>query len=168
MIKRRLTTVIVMSRSMCFTLLLLSSTVSRSQTSEVMPSFFGRDADGSKGEKVFVHTDKNSYLAGETVWFKLYTVDADNHKATPLSRLAYVEIYNSAARAVWQARVELREGLGWGSYTLPPSLASGTYVLRAYTNFMKNFDVHYFFQKIHKSFAIIYKTFVKYQVLAAF
>jgi hypothetical protein len=112
-----------------------------------MPSFFGHDAEGSKGEKVFVHTDKNSYLAGETVWFKLYTVDADNHEATPLSRVAYFEIYNSAARPVWQARVELQEGRGWGSYTLPPSLASGTYVLRAYTNFMKNFDDHYFFQK---------------------
>ena len=150
MIKCRLTTVVVMLRSICFILLHLSYAVSRSQTSEVIPSFFDRDAEGSNSEKVFVHTDKNSYLAGETVWFKLYTVDADNHKATPLSRLAYVEIYNSAARAVWQARVELREGLGWGSYTLPPSLASGTYVLRAYTNFMKNFDDHYFFQKAYR------------------
>jgi hypothetical protein len=27
-------------------------------------------------EKIFVHTDKNFYVAGEIIWFKLYTVEA--------------------------------------------------------------------------------------------
>ena len=31
-------------------------------------------------EKLYVHTDKNFYLSGEIIWFKLYNVDASFHK----------------------------------------------------------------------------------------
>ena len=30
-------------------------------------------------EKLYVHTDKNFYVAGEIMWFKLYNVNASDH-----------------------------------------------------------------------------------------
>jgi hypothetical protein len=33
-------------------------------------------------EKIFAHTDKNFYLSGEILWFKLYNVSADSLKAS--------------------------------------------------------------------------------------
>lgn len=100
-------------------------------------------------EKLFVHTDKSFYLTGETIWFKIYNVDAGSHKASAISKVAYVEILNNEGRAVLQAKIGLSEnnGNGNGSFLLPAHLATGNYLLRAYTNWMKNFDESYYFQQ---------------------
>src|ERR1700712_5610677 len=36
-------------------------------------------------EKLFVHTDKDFYLAGEICWFKLYDVEGSSHHPLDLS-----------------------------------------------------------------------------------
>jgi hypothetical protein len=98
-------------------------------------------------EKIFVHTDKSLYLAGEIVWFKLYDVDASNHKPLQLSKVAYVEILDSNNKHSLQAKIALQGGEGNGSFYLPLTLNSGNYKLGAYTNWMKNFGAEYFFEK---------------------
>ncbi|MEO6329505.1 MAG: hypothetical protein ABIO55_11250 [Ginsengibacter sp.] len=98
-------------------------------------------------EKIFVHTDKNFYVAGEIAWFKLYDVDASEHKPLELSKVAYVEIIDSANKPLLQAKIALHNSEGDGSFYLPFTLNSGNYKLRAYTRWMKNFDPGYFFEK---------------------
>lgn len=98
-------------------------------------------------EKIFTHTDKDFYMAGEILWFKLYTVDEDIHKPINLSKIAYVEMLDSANKPVLQAKIELDKGIGKGSFYLPLTLNSGNYILRAYTNWMKNAGPDYFFAK---------------------
>lgn len=99
------------------------------------------------GEKIFVHTDKSFYVAGEIIWFKLYDVDGMLYKPLDLSKLAYVEILDASNKPVLQAKIALDKGDGNGSFYLPQSFNSGNYKLRAYTNWMKNFDVDDFFEK---------------------
>src|SRR5215212_414531 len=103
-------------------------------------------------EKIFVHADKNTYLTGETIWFKLYVVDGGTHKSTGISKVAYVEIIDLENKPVLQAKIEISEGNGNGSFVLPAYLNSGNYIVRAYTNWMKNFDEDFFF---HQSIRII-------------
>ncbi|MGQ7856552.1 hypothetical protein ACUN24_20135 [Pedobacter sp. WC2501] len=98
-------------------------------------------------EKMYVHTDKESYLAGEMIWFKLYTVEAYTNRPINLSKIAYVELLDSENKAVLQAKIVMEGGNGNGYFYLPLSLRSGNFVLRTYTNWMKNFDVNYFFHK---------------------
>ena len=98
-------------------------------------------------EKLFVHTDKNFYLAGEIAWFKIYAVDASTHKPLELSKVAYVEILDSVNKRVLQAKIALDNAEGNGSFYLPPGINSGNYKLRAYTSWMKNFESEYFFEK---------------------
>ena len=98
-------------------------------------------------EKIFVHTDKDFYLAGEIIWFKLYYVEATSHVPLDLSKLAYVEIVDKDLKPVLQGKVGLNEGSGNGSFYLPASIGSGMYRLRAYTQWMKNFKTEYFFEK---------------------
>ncbi|HXB92829.1 MAG TPA: hypothetical protein VNU72_11080 [Puia sp.] len=98
-------------------------------------------------EKLFAHTDKEFYLAGEIVWFKLYVVDAAGHHLLGLSKVAYVELIPDDQRPVLQARIALTRGLGNGSFQLPFSIHSGNYTLRAYTNWMKNEGAAFFFEK---------------------
>jgi hypothetical protein len=98
-------------------------------------------------EKLYVHTDKTFYLAGETIWFKVYSVDASFHKPFPASRIAYIEIFNKDLKPVVQTKVSLLNGKGNGSFILPGSLPSGSYVFRSYTSWMKNFSSDFYFEQ---------------------
>jgi hypothetical protein len=98
-------------------------------------------------ERIYIHTDKDAYLAGEILWMKLYVVDATTHQPLALSRSAFVEILSDEQKPVLQARIPLDTGLGNGSFQLPFSLHSGNYLLRAYTNWMKNSPPDTWFEK---------------------
>lgn len=98
-------------------------------------------------EKIFVHTDKDFYLAGEICWFKLYDVDATLHRPLDLSKVACLEWLDRNNKPVLQTRIGLQEGHGDGSVYLPLTLLSGKYKLRAYTRWMKNFGAEGFFEK---------------------
>ncbi|HMH24460.1 MAG TPA: hypothetical protein VK563_21910 [Puia sp.] len=97
-------------------------------------------------EKLFVHTDKPSYLAGEICWLKIYCVDGRTHTPLELSKVAYVEILDKDDHFVLQGKIALEAAEGKGSFFLPLTLNSGNYRLRAYTNWMKNSGPDYFFE----------------------
>src|SRR6266849_1999064 len=83
-------------------------------------------------EKIFLHLDKTTYLAGELAWFKVYDVDGYLNRPMGNSGIANVEILNKDQKPVLQARIALEQGKGDGSFLLPASLASGHYTIRAY------------------------------------
>ncbi|RZK87530.1 MAG: hypothetical protein EOO62_39065, partial [Hymenobacter sp.] len=97
-------------------------------------------------EQLYLHLDRPAYLAGETLWFKAYAVDGTYHRPLPLSKVAYVEILDAAQRPVAQAKIALAQAMGHGALELPAELATGRYVVRAYTNWMKNAGPDFYFQ----------------------
>ena len=90
-------------------------------------------------EEVFIHTDREEYIAGEDIWFKIYLIDRQSFKPSSNSKIVYVEILNPENKPVLQKRILIDKGFGPGQVVLPDTLSSGTYILRAYTNWMKNF-----------------------------
>lgn len=99
-------------------------------------------------EKLFVHTDKNKYLSGEILWFKIYNVNAGNNQPLNTSKVAYVEILDNNHVPIIQTKVALAEkGSGNGSVFIPASISNGNFKLRAYTNWMKNFGADNYFEK---------------------
>ncbi len=98
-------------------------------------------------EKIYVHTDRTFYIAGEIMWFKIYCVEASTHQLVDLSKVAYIELLDSTHKPIAQAKIPLQNGDGNGSFALPVTLASGNYQLRAYTNWMKNEEANHFFEK---------------------
>jgi hypothetical protein len=96
-------------------------------------------------EKLFVHCDKSFYLAGEILWCRLYCVDANTHRPLGISKIAYVEVLDRDNKPVMQGKIALENGFGEGAFTIPPSATSGSYLLRAYTSWMKNFGPETFF-----------------------
>jgi len=98
-------------------------------------------------EKVFVHLDRTFYLTGETAWIKIYLVDGYIHYLTTSSSAVYVEIVDADKNSIIQTKVELKHGLGNGSFTIPAEVNSGNYLIRAYTNWMKNFSSDFYYQQ---------------------
>nr|WP_294950085.1 hypothetical protein [uncultured Mucilaginibacter sp.] len=108
---------------------------------------FNNYAKKALQEKIYVHTDKSTYLAGEIIWFKIYCVDGMVNKPLTLSKVVYVDILDNAQVSIMQAKIAMVDGMGSGSLVIPPSVGNGNYKLRAYTNWMKNFGPDYFFEK---------------------
>jgi hypothetical protein len=98
-------------------------------------------------EKLYVHTDKDSYLSREICWFRVYCVDAFYNSPINISKIAYIEILDRNNRPIIQQKVSLKPGEANGSMVIPANIASGTYIFRAYTAWMKNFSAEYFFEK---------------------
>lgn len=98
-------------------------------------------------EKIYIHTDRSIYITGETIWLKPYNVDATFHTLSDLSKIVNVELFDVTGKPVKQVRVQLNEGIGEGQLFVSPDIQTGTYVLRAYTNWMKNFSADFAFSK---------------------
>ncbi len=98
-------------------------------------------------EKLFLHLDRPLYLSGETMWFKVYAVDGTQSKPLALSSVAYVEVLNAEHHPVLQGKVGLKNATGQGSFLLPASLPAGSYTVRAYTSWMKNFGPDAYFSR---------------------
>ncbi len=113
---------------------------------EIQASYTTYEQQGIR-EKMYVHTDRQVYVSGEIIWFKAYLANAENNRPLGVSKVSYVELVNKANQPVLQGKIAMKEGSGNGSFLLPASIASGNYILRAYTNWMKNFSPDYFFEK---------------------
>src|SRR5580704_5166237 len=125
----------------CFLIISLENAFSQPETLDHLGQAYSQYQQTHYQEKIFVHTDKQFYLSGEIIWFKLYTVEAGLFRMSALSKIAYIEILNKDQKSVLQGKIYLNQGLGNGSFYLPSTVPSGNYKLRAYTNWMKNYGI---------------------------
>lgn len=88
-------------------------------------------------ENVIAHCDNNFYICGQIIWFKLYVTEPQSYKLQSLSKTGYAELTGPDGMTVLQAKIELQNGMGAGSFLIPENAKSGNYELRAYTNRMK-------------------------------
>ena len=99
-------------------------------------------------EKVYVHTDRDAYLTGETIWMKGYLINGTTHVSDTISRVLYVDLVDPTARRIrLRAQIRATDSYAPGQLALPDTLPAGTYELRAYTSYMRNFPEAYFFKK---------------------
>jgi len=144
-------------------ILLLTTGMAFAQVGNAIPAKFDSYRKAHLEEKIYVHTDRSSYLIGETLWFKIYITDASLHKPLGLSKVAYIEILDETNDAILQTKVNVKDGHGSGSVFLPATINSGNYTLSAYTNWMKNEGPEFYF---HKTITIV-NTFKKIDRTAA-
>ena len=102
-------------------------------------------AEGRMIERVYIHTDKDCYVAGEDIWVKLYVVDS-RFQPSLFSKTGYVEICD-AQRPQMQLKLALEDGSGSGKMEIPSHLPSGIYELSAYTRYMRNEGESVFFKR---------------------
>lgn len=95
-------------------------------------------------EKIYIHQDRTNYVAGETVWFKIYQSSTrDKIK----SGIVYVELVNGNNEIVVETKWELKNASGYGCIELSDTLPRGVYQLRGYTNWMQNWYPEGFFDR---------------------
>lgn len=97
-------------------------------------------------EKLYIHLDKPFYVAGDSIWFKAYLVEASLHTLDSQSNALYVELLNSKNEMV-QRKMLFINGVSFGDFALPDTLTQGKYLIRGYTNYMRNTGEDFFFKK---------------------
>ncbi len=99
--------------------------------------------DSLKPEMVFLQTDRNIYMAGDNLFFSLYS--KGNSKT--LSKYAYLILRDRYNFTVNRARVEIKNQTSFGNIWLPDTLHSDIYQLVCYTNWMRNEGEDSYFTK---------------------
>jgi TonB-dependent SusC/RagA subfamily outer membrane receptor len=98
-------------------------------------------------EKAYLHLDKHTYTLGEDVWFSAYLTAGSVQIPSPLSMTLYVDLFDGDGLLLEQKIVRLETGRGQGDFQLPEFGKPGTYRIKAYTAWMRNFGEEYFFTK---------------------
>jgi hypothetical protein len=95
-------------------------------------------------ERIYLHTDRSTYAAGDTLWFKAYLFEARYLNASTRSGVIYLEIVNDSNEVLKRVMAPVYFGLGFGQFDLDrKDMPPGNYTLRAYTNWMRNFGEKY-------------------------
>ena len=98
-------------------------------------------------EKLHLHTDKDSYIAGDTIWLRAHCADAATHRPIAASRYVYVELRDDRGSLVRRIKLLSRDSV-YSGYLPTQSLERfGNYSLTAYTLYMRNQGPDYFFKK---------------------
>ena len=124
----------------------------RSETPELPPpckdfNGFSAQIEHYPQEKLHVSTDKDSYIAGDTIWLRAHCADAATHRPVAASRYVYVELRDDRGSLVRRIKLLSRDSV-YSGYLPTQSLERfGDYSLTAYTLYMRNQGPDYFFKK---------------------
>ncbi|HTD99862.1 MAG TPA: hypothetical protein VK668_11285 [Mucilaginibacter sp.] len=137
----------------CF-LLLACHSISLAQSSSLKNDLIKLQASAdssikkSPAEKIYIQFDKPYYATGDTAWFKIYLFNAPSHLLSAKSGLLYVDMMDDSDRLIKQYLLPVKNGVSWGNITLDNKVfKTGSYTLRAYTNWMRNFTPDGFYYK---------------------
>ena len=103
--------------------------------------------NGGIFEKLYLQTDKPYYSAGETLYFSGFLVHATLLTRISSTAFVYAELISPEGQLIERIKICATNKQFIGTFSLSPRLTSGRYTLRAYTRWMTNFDMGYFFTK---------------------
>ena len=98
-------------------------------------------------EKVYLHTDKAYYYAGDQVYFQGYFAYGNPYLRDELSKVLHVELISMDRDMVIEKKFPIRDGVVTGDFYLPDTLSQNKYFLRAYTNWNRNYGPGHYFQQ---------------------
>ena len=99
-------------------------------------------------QKLYLHIDKEFYFKGDTLWFAAYLVDGKTHKPVNEKCNLYLNLINAQGNILKNEIFPIENGNcpGWLSLS-DSTILEGNYILRAFTNYLKNFNDEVFFTK---------------------
>lgn len=104
------------------------------------------DYSASK-EKIYIQTNHVFFKPGETIYFKIYLVNAQDQTPSDQSMVVYAEVINPSGNVMQKMNYQVVDGYAEGSYDFDEKASGGIYKIRAYTTWMRNEKDSTFFVK---------------------
>lgn len=107
---------------------------------------FNDKPNTSVAEKIYLQLTSNVYALDEDIWFKAIVAEAKYHSNTIYSGLLNVDLIDPKGKVVSHKKVKLTEGIGYGTFELGNGFSEGVYLIRAYTQWNRNFGDDFIFK----------------------
>jgi hypothetical protein len=105
-------------------------------------------AENLGSEIAYLQTDRAAYIAGESIFYKLYVLDGTTKKRSVMSKVGYIILRTTNSDVTLKFRVNVNAGMAHGSLALPDTLTTGVYQIVAFTSSMRNRGNDYLFHKV--------------------
>jgi len=89
-------------------------------------------------ETLYVHCNTTTLLTGETLLYKVYTLNSTQKTFSSTSKIGYIELLDDTNHSVLKQKITLKNGIGKGDFFISTTLKTGNYKLIAYTNWTLN------------------------------
>ena len=96
-------------------------------------------------EKLYLHFDRSYYNPGETIWFKAYLFAAN--VPSGISKTVYTDLIDENGKLLSRNISPVVRSSCAASFDLPPNITSSSVYVRAYTDWMLNFDSSFIYTK---------------------
>ncbi|HET7116602.1 MAG TPA: hypothetical protein VFI29_08935 [Hanamia sp.] len=96
-------------------------------------------------ERVYLHYDKSTYAPGETVWYKIYMMQAifpDDG-----SKTVYVDWTDDNGKLLLHSLSPVVDGTAFGQFQIPEDYTGHFIHVKSYTKWMLNFDSAFLYNK---------------------
>ncbi|MBC9798552.1 hypothetical protein [Sinomicrobium weinanense] len=100
---------------------------------------YNRLLDLSMAEKVYLQLTSQVYALDQPIWFKAIVAEAKYHRPAAYNGVLYVDLIGPNEEIVSHKQVKLNNGIGRGAIELRDDFTEGRYLIRAYTQWNRNF-----------------------------
>lgn len=136
---------LIKKRSLLLSLVILIITSGNALRAQVYDSVLRTLDSRYPQEKIYLHYDKSFYNPGETVWFKAYLFAANMPSA--ISKTVYADLLDENGKLIDRKIAPVVRSSAAAAFDLPANLTSSHIYVRAYTEWMLNFDSSFIYQK---------------------
>jgi len=98
-------------------------------------------------DKIYITLDKPFYAVEETIYYKVYQVNAQSNLLHSLNEVVFVELLNEKNKVIFLNKVKVKEGVAMGEIYLPDTLQGGTYRVVGFSRWSKNFPTSFIFSR---------------------
>lgn len=124
-----------------FLFILQSNSISAQKIDSVLNIY----SDQFQQEKAHLHFDKALYNRGETIWFKAYILAGT--ELSDYSKNFYVDCFDDGGKLLKHIISPMFESSARGQFDIPADYKGQTIHVRAYTQWMLNFDSAFLYNK---------------------
>ncbi|APY08604.1 hypothetical protein BWZ20_09955 [Winogradskyella sp. J14-2] len=136
--------------SVCVTILLLATKSVASQNEIDIISDAYEDYTHLPREVVYLHLNKSTLFVGETLGFTAYVLNKNDKKLSTTTKNLYVTIEDKNEKIIKQKMLMVDNGVASNIFEIDSLFSNNTYTIKAYTNWMRNFNENNFFVESFK------------------
>ncbi|MDL2141347.1 hypothetical protein QQY79_02355 [Flavobacterium tructae] len=97
--------------------------------------------DQNLNESIYISTNANSYITGESLFYKIFCINKSTNEISKYSKVAYLQLVDKNKTTVLTHKLFLENGTASSDFFIPTTLETGNYKIIGYTNWMLNKEV---------------------------
>jgi len=132
-----------------FILFLFSSISINAQEDSQILDYYEEYTETAR-EVVYLHLNKSTYIKGEDIGFTAYVLDKKDKKPSFMTTNLYVSIEDRDKNILKQKLIRVVDGVASNTFQTDSLFTSGHYKIKAYTNWMLNFNEKNYFSEFIK------------------